>query len=87
MASNTVINTNIRALNSHRNLSSVGTKLTKASERLSSGKKINHAADDAAGLAITEKMRAQIKGLDMADKNAQDSISLIQTAEGSMSEI
>ncbi len=87
MASNTVINTNIRALNSHRNLSSVGTSLAKSSERLSSGKKINHAADDAAGLAISEKMRAQIKGLDMADKNAQDAISLIQTAEGSMSEI
>lgn len=87
MASNTVINTNIRALNSHRNLSSVGTALSKSSERLSSGKKINHAADDAAGLAISEKMRAQIKGLDMADKNAQDAISLIQTAEGSMSEI
>lgn len=87
MASNTVINTNIRALNSHRNLSSVGTSLAKSSERLSSGKKINHAADDAAGLAISEKMRAQIKGLDMADKNTQDAISLIQTAEGSMSEI
>ena len=87
MASNTVINTNVRALNSHRNLGSVGNKLSKASERLSSGKKINHAADDAAGLAITEKMRAQIKGLDMANKNAQDAISLIQTAEGSMSEI
>ncbi len=87
MASNTVINTNIRALNSHRNLSSVGSKLSKASQRLSSGKKINSAADDAAGLAISEKMRAQIKGLDMADKNAQDAISLIQTAEGSISEI
>ena len=87
MASNTVINTNIRALNSHRNLSSVGTALQKSSERLSSGKKINHAADDSAGLAITEKMRAQIKGLDMADKNTQDAISLIQTAEGSFSEI
>ena len=87
MASNTVINTNIRALNSHRNLGSVGTTLSKSSERLSSGKKINHAADDAAGLAITEKMRAQIKGLDMADKNAQDAYSLIQTAEGSISEI
>lgn len=87
MASNTVINTNVRALNSHRMLGSVGTTLTKSSERLSSGKKINRAADDAAGLAISEKMRAQIKGLDMADKNAQDAISLIQTAEGSMSEI
>ncbi len=87
MASNTVINTNIRALNSHRMLGSVGTTLTKASERLSSGKKINRASDDAAGLAISEKMRAQIKGLDMANKNAQDAMSLIQTAEGSMSEI
>ena len=87
MASNTVINTNIRALNSHRNLSSVGTSLQKSSERLSSGKKINHAADDSAGYAISEKMRTQIKGLDMADKNTQDAVSLIQTAEGSMSEI
>lgn len=86
-ASNTVINTNIRALNSHRNLGSVGNSLSKSSQRLSSGKKINSAADDAAGLAITEKMRAQIKGLDMASKNAEDAISLIQTAEGSMSEI
>jgi len=87
MASNTVINTNIRALNSHRNLSAVGNSLAKASQRLSSGKKINSAADDAAGLAISEKMRAQIKGLDMASKNAEDAVSLIQTAEGSMSEI
>lgn len=87
MASNTVINTNIRALNSHRMLGSVGATLTKSSERLSSGKKINRASDDAAGLAISEKMRAQIKGLDMANKNAQDAMSLIQTAEGSMSEI
>lgn len=87
MASNTVINTNIRGLNSHRNLTGVGNKLSKASQRLSSGKKINSAADDAAGLAISEKMRAQIKGLDMASKNAQDAVSLIQTAEGSMSEI
>lgn len=87
MASNTVINTNIRALNSHRNLGSVANSLQKSSERLSSGKKINRSGDDAAGLAISEKMRAQIKGLDMADKNAQDAISLIQTAEGSLGEI
>ena len=87
MASNTVINTNISALASYRNLSSVGNKQSKASERLSSGLKINSAADDAAGLAISEKMRAQINGLDMAAKNGEDSISLIQTAEGSMSEI
>ncbi len=87
MASNTVINTNIRALNSHRNLSSVGSKLEKSSQRLSSGKKINSSADDSAGYAISEKMRAQINGLDMANKNTQDAISMIQTAEGSMSEI
>lgn len=87
MASNTVINTNITALTAHRNLGSVGNKLSTASKRLSSGKRINSAADDAAGLAISDKMRAQINGLDMASKNAEDAISLIQTAEGSISEI
>ena len=87
MAMNTVINTNIRALNSHRNLAMVGNSQSKASQRLSSGKKINSAADDAAGLAISDKMRAQIKGLDMAAKNAEDATSLIQTAEGSLTEV
>lgn len=87
MASNTVINTNVSALTAHRNLSSVGKKQSTSSNRLSSGKKINSAADDAAGLAISEKMRAQVKGLDMASKNSEDAISLIQTAEGSLSEI
>jgi len=87
MSSNTVINTNIAAISSYNSLTGVGIKQTTASERLSSGKKINSAADDAAGLAISEKMRAQIKGLDMAAKNGEDAISLIQTAEGSMSEI
>lgn len=87
MASNTVINTNIRALTSHRNLAMVGANQSKASQRLSSGKKINTAADDAAGLAISDKMRAQIKGLDMASKNAEDATSLIQTAEGSLTEV
>ena len=87
MAMNTVINTNIRALNSHRNLAMVGANQSKASQRLSSGKKINSAADDAAGLAISDKMRAQIKGLDMAAKNAEDATSLIQTAEGSLTEV
>ncbi len=87
MAINTVINTNIRALNSHRNLAMVGANQSKASQRLSSGKKINSAADDAAGLAISDKMRAQIKGLDMAAKNAEDATSLIQTAEGSLTEV
>lgn len=87
MASNTVIGTNITALTAHRSLGSVGNKLATASKRLSSGKRINSAADDAAGLAISDKMRAQINGLDMASKNAEDAVSLIQTAEGSISEI
>lgn len=87
MATNTVINTNIRALTSHRNLAMVGANQSKASQRLSSGKKINSAADDAAGLAISDKMRAQIKGLDMAAKNAEDATSLIQSAEGSLTEV
>jgi len=84
---NTVINTNTMALTAHRNLTSVGSTQSKSSNRLSSGKKINSAADDAAGLAISQKMKAQIRGLDMAAKNGEDAISLIQTAEGSISEI
>lgn len=87
MASNTVINTNVLALSAHRNLGIVGNKQTKANNRLSSGKKINSAADDAAGLAISSKMKAQIRGLDMASKNAEDGISLVKTAEGAMEEI
>lgn len=87
MAMNTVINTNMMALTSHRNLAAVGNRQNKANQRLSSGKKINSAADDAAGLAITEKMRAQIKGLDMASKNTEDATSLIQIAEGSLTEV
>lgn len=87
MASNTVINTNVLALSAHRNLGIVGNRQTKANNRLSSGKKINSAADDAAGLAISSKMKAQIRGLDMASKNAEDGISLVKTAEGAMEEI
>ncbi len=87
MAINTVINTNVMALTAHRNLGTVGNKQNKANQRLSSGKKINSAADDAAGLAISEKMKAQIRGLDMASKNSEDAISLIQTAEGSLTEV
>ena len=87
MASNTVINTNMRALTAHRNLASVGNRQAKANQKLSSGKKINSAADDAAGLAISDKMKAQIRGLDMAAKNAEDGVSLIQTAEGAMTEV
>ncbi len=85
--SNMVVNTNVLALNAHRALKGTGNMQSKASSRLSSGLRINSAADDAAGLAISEKMRAQIRGLDMASKNAQDSISLVQTAEGGMQEI
>lgn len=87
MAINTVLATNVMALTAHRNLSTVGNKQNKANKRLSSGKKINSAADDAAGLAISEKMKAQIKGLDMAAQNSEDTISLIQTAEGSLTEV
>ena len=77
---------NINALNSHRNLSMNTSAIGKNLEKLSSGYKINRAADDAAGLAISEKMRAQINGLNQAQQNAQDGISLIQTAEGALNE-
>jgi flagellin len=77
---------NIAALNTHRNLAANNTAAGKDLEKLSSGYKINRAGDDAAGLSISEKMRGQIRGLDMATKNAQDSISLIQTAEGGLNE-
>ncbi|CAH1209577.1 hypothetical protein PAECIP111892_03256 [Paenibacillus auburnensis] len=81
-----IINHNITALNTHRQLSSNSAATSKNIEKLSSGLRINRAGDDAAGLAISEKMRGQIRGLDMASKNAQDGISLIQTAEGALSE-
>jgi flagellin len=81
------INNNIMALNTHRQLSINNTNTQKSLEKLSSGYRINRAGDDAAGLAISEKMRAQIRGLNMASKNAQDGISLIQTAEGALTEI
>ncbi|KOP77744.1 flagellin [Lysinibacillus sp. FJAT-14745] len=77
---------NISALNTHRNLTFNNAQASKNLEKLSSGYKINRAGDDAAGLAISEKMRSQIKGLDMATKNSQDGISLIQTAEGALNE-
>lgn len=77
---------NISALNAHRNLGVNNAQASKNLEKLSSGYKINRAGDDAAGLAISEKMRGQIRGLDMATKNSQDSISLIQTAEGALNE-
>lgn len=80
------INHNISALNAWRALDNVNTSMGKTLEKLSSGLRINRAGDDAAGLAISEKMRGQIKGLDMAIKNSQDAISLIQTAEGALTE-
>ena len=80
------INNNIMALNAHRQLGINTNGAARAMEKLSSGLRINRAGDDAAGLAISEKMRGQIRGLTMASKNAQDAISLIQTAEGALSE-
>jgi len=80
------INQNITALNAHRNLTQTDSALAKSLERLSSGLRINRAADDAAGLAISEKMRGQVNGLTQASRNAQDGISLIQTAEGALNE-
>ncbi|MDR1471851.1 MAG: flagellin, partial [Synergistaceae bacterium] len=77
---------NVPALQSYNALSTTNTALQRSIERLSTGLRINSAADDAAGLAISEKMRAQIKGLDKAASNAQDGISMIQTAEGALSE-
>lgn len=78
---------NIAALNSYRNLTGNNNAVSKNLEKLSSGYKINRAGDDAAGLAISEKMRAQITGLNTAQKNAQDGVSLVQTAEGALTEV
>lgn len=82
-----IINTNIQAMNAQRNLSMTGSKMGKALERLSSGLRINRAADDAAGLSISEGMRAQIRGLQQGNRNAQDAISMVQTAEGALNEV
>jgi flagellin len=81
------INTNIDALMAHRNLSNTTESLSRSMARLSSGLRINSAADDAAGLGISERMRAQINGVKQAQRNAQDGISLVQTAEGALNEI
>jgi flagellin len=81
------INTNIEALNAQRNLSMTGVSFGKSVEKLSSGLRINRAADDAAGLAISEKLRAQVRGLNQAGRNAQDGISMVQTAEGALNEV
>jgi len=81
-----IINHNITALNTHNKLSSASAAQGKSMEKLASGLRINKAGDDAAGLAISEKMRSQVRGLDQASRNAQDGISLIQTAEGALNE-
>ena len=79
-----IIQHNITSMNANRQLGIVGGKLQKSTEKLASGYRINRAADDAAGLSISEKMRSQVRGLQRASDNAQDGISLIQTAEGSL---
>lgn len=81
-----IINHNLNAMNAHRNMTGNTAAAGKSMEKLSSGLRINRAGDDAAGLAISEKMRGQIRGLDQASRNAQDSISLVQTAEGALNE-
>ncbi len=79
-----IVQHNITSMNANRQLGIVGNNLTKSTEKLASGYRVNRAADDAAGLAISEKMRAQVRGLQRASDNAQDGISLIQTAEGAL---
>ena len=81
------INTNIEALNAQRNLSATAATFAKSVEKLSSGLRINRAADDAAGLAISEKLQAQVTGLNQAERNAQDGVSMVQTAEGALTEV
>src|ERR1700759_3152896 len=81
------IQNNIAAFDAHRQLNATSSAQSKAMEKLSSGYRINRAADDAAGLAISEKMRAQIGGLDQAQRNAQDGVSLVQTGEGALNEV
>jgi len=81
------VNTNVAAINAYRNLSATQNDLSKSLEKLSSGYRINRAADDAAGLAISEGLRSQISGLTQAARNAQDGISVVQTAEGALTEV
>ena len=81
------INTNVAALTAHRNLSKTGVGLNKSIERLSSGLRINRAGDDAAGLVISQKLRAEASGLKQGIRNAQDGISFVQTAEGALDEV
>jgi flagellin len=81
------IQTNIEAFDAHRNLMKTEHQMSQAMERLSSGFRINKASDDAAGLAISEKLQTQVGGLDQAQRNAQDAVSLVQTGEGAMAEV
>jgi flagellin len=81
------INTNVDAQAAHRHLSQTSDQISKSMERLSSGLRINKAADDAAGLGISEKMRSQIRGLAQAQRNIQDGVSMVQTAEGNLDEV
>ena len=81
------IQNNVEALGAHRNLVASSERVSKAMERLSSGYRINRGGDDAAGLGISERMRSQIKGLAAAQRNIQDGVSLIQTAEGNLDEV
>ncbi len=81
------INTNVVAINAQRNLGTTGLKMGKALEKLSSGLRINRAADDAAGLSISEGLRTQVRGMRQASRNAQDAISMVQTAEGALNEV
>jgi flagellin len=81
------IQNNVEAFNAHRQLVGTSDKMSKSMERLSSGYRINRAADDSAGLAISEKLRAQIGGLQQSQRNVQDAVSLVQTAEGAMQEV
>jgi flagellin len=81
------IQNNVEAFNAHRTLQGTSSKAAKAMEKLSSGYRVNRAADDAAGLAISEKMRGQIGGLQQAQRNAQDAVSLVQTGEGALNEV
>lgn len=81
------IQNNVAAFNAHRQLVGTGAALAKSMERLSSGYRINRGADDAAGLAISEKLRGQINGLSQSQRNAQDAVSLVQTAEGSLNQV
>jgi flagellin len=82
-----IINTNVASLNSQRQLMNSGTAVDRATERLSSGQRVNSAKDDAAGLAISNRMTSQIRGLDQAIRNANDGVSMVQTAEGALQEV